>query len=74
MTKEQSVFQRSVLTPAKNVSVGNAFDQLGNAAGNLSTIISRTASDAAIIKAGEQGSLDRDWETLTFFAGVKTLL
>lgn len=58
MTKEQSVFQRSVLTPAKNISVGNAFDQLGNAAGNLSTIISRTASDAAIIKAGEQGSLD----------------
>lgn len=58
MTKEQNVFQRSILTPAKNVSVGNAFDQLGNAAGNLSTIISRTASDAAIVKSGEQGTLD----------------
>lgn len=58
MTKEQSVFQRSILTPAKNVSVGNAFERMGNAAGNLSTILSREAADAAIIKAGEQGSLD----------------
>lgn len=58
MAKEQKPFERSLLTPSQNVTGGNAFDQMGDAAGTLSTILSSKASDIAIEQAGEQGALE----------------
>lgn len=58
MAKEQKPFERGLITPTQTVQGGNAFDQMGKAAGDLSQVLSSKATDIAIEQAGQQGALD----------------
>lgn len=58
MAKELQPIGRLVGTPAQNVSAGNAFETLGQAAGQLGTLVSSKLTAVAVEQAAQKGALD----------------
>lgn len=58
MAKELQPIARSLTTPQQTVSAGNAFESMGQAAGQLSTLVSSKLTAVAVEQAAQQGALD----------------
>jgi hypothetical protein len=58
MVKELQSIGRSVGTSTQNVSAGNAFETLGQAAGQLGTLVSSKLAAVAVEQATQKGALD----------------
>lgn len=55
MVKEIQPIGRSVGFPTQTVQAGNAFEKMGDAAGQLSTVLSQKLNTAAVEQASQQG-------------------
>lgn len=58
MAKEQSVFNRAALTQGQNIATGSAFESLGNAAIEVSSLISNKVTQLAVEDAAKRGASD----------------